>query len=452
VSSLLRELRPTLALALPIVVGQVSQMLMGVTDSLMIGRVGVVELAAASFTTAVFGLFYVVGIGLLLSVAVLVARAHGAGQPADCADFLRHGLALAVAMGTVSGLALHGLSHRLGWFGQPPEVVAVVGPYFRIIGWSLLPVLMYQVLRQYSEAMGHPWSAMVVLLLCVGLNALLNWVLIWGHLGAPALGLEGAGWATLIARVVALGALWAWLHHYPDLRSSWPARALAHAGAGWRAWTHGLAAARFREMLALGVPAAGQLMFESGAFTASALMMGWLGTVPLAAHQIAINCASAAFMVPLGLSIATSMRIGRAVGEGRTGALRAIGFGAIGSGASFMGLAAVGFVTAGWWVARAFTPDAAVVDLAVRLLGVAAVFLMVDGTQVIGSAALRGMADVRVPTAVTFVAYWLIAVPLGYGLAFRTEVGPIGVWIGLAAGLAFAAGCLTWRFHRKTAG
>jgi MATE family multidrug resistance protein len=439
-ADIFKELRPTVALALPIVIGQVSQMLMGITDSVMIGRVGVVPLAASSFAGAVFGMFYIAGIGLLLPVSVLIARAHGQKQPAECAAYLRHGGWLALATGIAGAALMLGLSLGLEHFGQPPEVVAEVGPYFRVIALSLVPTLLYQALRQYSEAMGHPYSGMVVLLVCVGLNAFLNWVLIWGHLGAPALGLEGAGWATLIARAAAVVILWLWLHHYQDLKDSWPSR-----------WRGALEGKRLREMLGLGVPACGQLLFEAGAFSAAALMMGWLGTVPLAAHQVAINCASATFMVPLGLALATSVRIGKTVGEGRHAALRPIGYGAIGAGVVFMGVAAVNFAIFGVWLARAFTPEGEVVFLAARLLVVAAVFQMFDGAQVIGAAALRGLTDVKLPTVITFIAYWVIALPGGYLLAFHTPLGPLGVWAGLAGGLAFAAVLLAWRFHRKTA-
>lgn len=437
--AVLKELRPTLTLAFPIVIGQVSQMLMGITDSVMIGRVGVVPLAAASFTTAVFNIFYIVGIGLLLPVAVLVARAHGARQPAECAQYLRHGQWVGGGAGVVGAALMLLLSLRLDWFGQPGEVVAEVGSYFRVIALSLVPVLMYQVLRQFSEAMGHPWSPMVLLLLGVALNVFLNWVLIWGHLGFPALGLEGAGWATLISRTVAVVALWAWLHHFRDVQAAWPAR-----------WWGALERVRLREMFALGVPAAGQLLFEGGAFAAAALMMGWLGTVPLAAHQIAINCASFTFMFPLGVALATSIRIGRAVGEGRREVLRPIGFGAIGAGIAFMALAAVVFAFGGWWLARGFTPELTVVALAAQLLVVAGIFQAADGAQVIGAAALRGLTDVKVPTVITFVAYWVIALPGGYLLAFRTPLGPLGIWSGLAGGLAFAAVLLAWRFHGMT--
>ena len=207
---------------------------------------------------------------------------------------------------------------------------------------------------------------------------------------------------------------------------------------------------RFAALLRLGVPAAGMLLFEGGAFVATALMMGWLGTVPLAAHQIAIGCASLAFMFPLGLSLAVSLRISRAQGEGRGDALRPIGFGALLTGLVIMVGFALAFALAGRGITAAFTPAADVAALAAQLLVVAAFFQLFDGGQVISAGALRGLHDVRVPTVITFIAYWVISLPLGYGLAFHTPLGAVGLWTGLAAGLGCAALLLGWRFHRLT--
>jgi MATE family multidrug resistance protein len=203
-------------------------------------------------------------------------------------------------------------------------------------------------------------------------------------------------------------------------------------------------------MLGIGLPAAGQLLFEVGAFAAAALMMGWIGTVPLAAHQIALSCAGFTFMFPLGISIAVAVRISRAVGEGRREALRPIGFGALGAGALMMLGFALLFALMGRWLAAGFTPEADVVSLAARLLVVAAIFQIFDGGQVIGAAALRGLADVRVPMGITFVAYWVIALPLAYLLGVRGGYGAVGIWWALAAGLASAALLLGWRFYHKT--
>lgn len=427
----LKELRLTLALALPMIVGQVSQMLIGITDAAFIGRVGTVQLAAAAFSHGIFGMFYIVGLGLLLPVGVFTARDHGAGDHDGCAAWLRHGRLMALAAGGAVFLLLAGLSTQLSRFGQPPEVVAIVRPFFLLNSLSLVPVFYFQVQRQYLDALGRPWVGTTVMLADVGLNALLNWVFIWGHLGAPALGLTGSGVATLIARTLAVTAIAVWLRGETE----------SAPGVQWR---------RFREMLHMGLPVAGCLLFESGAFAAAALMMGWLGATALAAHQIALSCAAFTFMFPLGLSMAASIRISKARGEGRPEVLRAIGFGALGLGSLVMLTFATVFALAGGLLARGFTADPAVITLATQLLVIAAIFQLFDGGQVVSSGALRGLGDVKVPTVITFVAYWLVALPGGYGLAFHTPLGPLGVWAGLAAGLGCAALLLGRRFHRLT--
>ncbi len=429
--AVLKELRPTLALALPMIVGQVSQMLIGLSDNAFIGRVGTVELAAAAFTHGIFGMFYIVGIGLLLPVGVFTARDHGAGDDTGCVAWLRHGRAMSLVVGITALALLAGLSTQLHRFGQPPEVVAVMKPFYLLIAASLIPTLYFQVQRQYLDAMGRPWVGTSIMLADIALNALLNWIFIWGHLGAPALGLTGSGVATLIARTVAVGIIALWLRREPG------------TGGGWE-WI------RFRAMLQMGVPAGGSLLFESGAFAAAALMMGWLGATALAAHQIALSCAALTFMVPLGLSMATSIRISKTLGEGRRDVLCAIGFGSLGLSGVVMLTFAVVFMTGGAWLARGFTVDSAVITLAAQLLGVAALFQLFDGTQVVASGALRGLTDVKVPTVITFVAYWLVSLPVGYLLAFHTGLSALGLWIGLASGLASAAVLLGWRFHRLT--
>jgi MATE family multidrug resistance protein len=437
-SAAIEELRQTLGLAFPMIVGQVGQILIGMTDSAMIGRLGTVPLAASAFTHGVFGVFFIGGIGMLLPVGVYTARDHGAGDLAGCAAWLWHGRmqALVVSFGAFAILAV--LAAQLRRFGQPPEVAAIAPPFFILISASLIPTLLFQVQRQFSESLGHPWVPMFIMLADVVLNALLNWLLIWGHLGLPPLGLVGSGLATLLARSAAVGALALWLR-----RSGALAAVRAVPPAGWQ--RH-----RFRALCEMGLPAAGCLLFESGAFAAAAIMMGWLGTTALAAHQIAISCAAFAFMFPLGVSTAVSMRLSKALGAGRRDRLRAIGFGALLFSTAMVLIFAVVFASAGGALARIFSADPSVTTLAARLLVVAACFQLFDGGQVMGAGALRGLTDVKVPTLITFTAYWLLALPAGYGLAFGTPLGPLGVWMGLAAGLACAAILLWMRFHRLT--
>ena len=437
--AVIRESRATLVLAIPITIGQVSQMLMGITDSVMIGRTGAIPLAASSFGLGVFNIFFIVGVGLLTPVAVFASRARGAGRHDEAGEFLRHGLALALGSGAVEVALMLWIGTRLAWFRQPPEVLAAVNPFFMLIGLSLVPVLAYLALRQFAESMGRPWVPMLVMLCGVVLNASLNWVFIYGHLGAPRLGLTGAGISTLISRTLGSAVIFTWLRMDPAMRAAWPRR-----------WFAPLSGARLRRMLAVGLPVSGSLLFEGGAFAAATIMMGWLGAVPLAAHQVALSCAALTFMFSLGLSMAVGMRMSAAVGAGEHSRLRPIWVGGVGMGVVLAAAYAVVFLAYGRAISHFFIDDPVVISTATSLLVVAAIFQTFDGGQVINSAALRGLTDVKVPAVITFVAYWVISLPLGYMLGVRGRFGAAGIWTGLAAGLAFAAILLGVRFFRLT--
>jgi multidrug resistance protein, MATE family len=434
-----REARGTLLLAIPICIGQVSQMLMGVTDSVMVGRVGTVPLAASSFGIGVFNIFFIIGVGILTPVAVFASRARGAGRHDEAGEYLRHGLFLAMVAGAAEVALVACLGLHLAWFGPPPEVLAAVNPFFTLLGFSLLPSLAYLALRQFAESMGRPWVPVLIILGGVALNILLNWVFIYGHLGMPRLGLTGSGISTLVSRTLGSAVIFIWLRMDPAMRSAWPRR-----------WFAPLSRDRLSRMLSVGLPTTGCLLFESGAFVAATIMMGWLGAVSLAAHQIAVSCAAMTFMVALGISMAVGMRTSAAVGAGEHTRLRPIWVGGAGMGAAFCVTNTVIFLVFGRAIAGCFIRDPQVVDTATTLLFVAALFQVFDGNQVINSAALRALPDVKVPAAMTFVAYWLIALPLGYLLGIRWGFGPAGIWSGLAAGLAAAAVMLGLRFLRLT--
>lgn len=437
----LRELRPTLSLAVPIIVGQVCQILMGVTDSVMIGHAGTVPLAASAFGGNVFNVFYVLGIGLMLPVSIFVSRAHGAKSPEECGEYLRHGLALALGFGLLETAFMAGLSFAMGFFRQPSEVVAIVNPFFVLIATSLTPVLVYLVLRQFAEALGRPWLPMLVMLAGVGLNAFLNWMFIFGHLGMPALGLTGAGISTLISRTLGAAVIFVWLRFLPDpeIRKAWPQR-----------WSRPLSWDRLKQMLHVGLPSSGMLLFESSAFAFSSIMIGWLGAIQLAAHQIALTCASLSFMFPLGLSMAAGMRTSRAVGANELERRRPIAASAQLIGFGIMAIFAAVFSSFGKTIAGWFVTDIAVISVAIELLVVVAIFQIADGTQVISAAVLRGITDVKIPAAITFAAYWMVALPLGWLLGIHGPFGAVGVWSGVACGLAFAAIALSVRFVRLT--
>jgi multidrug resistance protein, MATE family len=438
-SSYLSEARRTLVLAGPIIIGQVSQMLMGVTDAVMIGQVGKVPLAASAFAGSLFGFFFMVVVGLMIPISILVSRAHGGGDEAEASEWMKHGVVLATIAGVAGILVMLGLGTQLHRFGQPEEVLAVVQPYYTIIMVSVLPTIWFQVLRQFGESLERPLMPMIILLAGVALNVLLNWIFIYGNWGAPAMGLTGAGWATLISRFIGVFVILAWITQSGHFKAAWPQH-----------WWGGYVWRRFKRLLGLGVPIAFSLSFEAGAFGAAAIMMGWFGSTALAAHQIAITCAALTFMFPLGLAMAVGMRVGRAVGEGRLTALRAIGNSSQYISATVMGTFALLFVFAGEPLANAFVNEPEVIALAAKLLIVAALFQLADGGQVVAAAALRGLTDVKVPTAITALAYWGFALPTAWWFGFRLDWGPIGIWYGLAAGLTVAAVALTYRFMRMT--
>ena len=435
----LRELRPTLRLALPITAGNVGQILIGLTDSIMIGRVGAVPLAASAFAGAVFTVAYLLGIGLLTPVAVRVAEAHGAGRPRDAGETLRHGLAIATAASLLLAAALTGLAGHLALFGQPPEVAAATQPYLVIVAWSLLPGLGFLAVKNYYEALHRPWTPLYWVLGGLLLNIFLNWVLIYGHFGAPALGLVGAGWATFVSRFALFAGLCWQMQRCRSLAPARPPR-----------WLAPLQRDELVAQFAQGWPVSLQLFFESSLFSITAIFMGWLGTVPLAAHQVALNCAGTTFMFPLGLSHALAVRLGHARGAGQTHLLRVIGFGGIGAGVALMACFGVVFLLAGPAIASGFIRDPEVVALAARLLIVAGLFQIFDGTQVTAMGALRGLADVRTPTAITFLGYWLCAVPAAWMLGFPLGYGPVGVWSGMSVGLFLCALLLIARFAGLT--
>ena len=429
------ELKKTLLLAFPIAAGHISQMLLGLADTLMIGRIGVVPLAASAFAHSLFHIVFIVGVGLLTSVAVLVAHAHGAGKKHEVGEMLRRGLAISLAGGVVMFFLLWGSFPLLDRIAQPADVIAASKPYLFLLSLGLPALMGIICFRNYSEAQNVPWIAFWSGLIAVTLNIFLNWILIYGNLGAPALGLNGAGIATLIARTFNLVLLVAWLVLDKRFHGCWPT-----------AWFARIPLKGISEMLRLGFPVGMQLLMEVGAFSFAILLMGWLGVVELAAHQIAITCAATTFMFPLGLSIAVSIRVGHVIGSGEPQLARTVGFGGIGFAVLLSGLFTFVFIVFNRELAGLFTADPRTLSMAASLLVVAGIFQFFDGTQALGAGALRGCKDVNIPTGIIFSAYWIVAIPLGALIAFAMDLGAVGIWIGLAFGLGVASVGLVGRF------
>ncbi len=437
---LLVESRLTLVLALPLVIGQLSQMLLGVADTLMVGRLGEVDLAALGFATALFHVPFVFGLGLLTAVSVVTSNAIGADKSGAARASCRHGLYLGLALGGVLALLACPLANRLDIFGQAPSVARDSRTYFLVSMVSLAPALGSIALKNHADALNRPWVPFWIFLGGVVLNVILNALLIFGLLGLPALGIDGAAWATLVSRIAILGAMLWWLNAAPGLAGWVPVR-----------WFLRPVAADFRSLLKIGLPASLQMLAEVGAFTTAGILMGRFGAVPLAAHQIAITCASTAFMVPLGLSMALTVRAGQAAGAGSHHRLRPIVQSGWLLGLAFAVCTAAVFTLAGREIAGWFIGSDEVVAMCAKLFVIVGIFQCFDSLQVCSAGMLRGLHDARVPALIAAMAYWLAGIPLGAWLANATAVGPPGVWWGLAIGLAVACVLLGRRLWKLTA-
>jgi len=436
--ALLKENKITLALAFPIITGQLSQMLIGLIDTLMIGRVGTAELAAAALTNVIFNFPFVVGIGLFAAVSVLVAQAHGAGDNEAGEEAYRNGYLMSLICGVALAGALLATIPFLGYLGQTKEVVEAAPSYLFWMALSLIPTLPILTIKNFAEAKNRPWTILWIMLGGVVVNIVMNYILIFGHFGAPALSLAGAGIATLIARLSTWVALWIYQKHAPALAECRP-----------RKWLKPLNREKCAQIIKIGLPITGQLSMEFGSFAASALVIGTFGSAALAAHQITINCAAFSFMIPLGLAMAVTIRVGHSIGAKEPQRCFQVLLGGHITSFIAMGLTAAAFLFAGEWIATQFTQDGEVIALTVALLVYAAAFQVFDGAQVISMGALRGIKDVNIPTAVIFASFWTIGIPFGAWLAFFRSQGAVGMWMGLATGLAIASIVLTIRLVKK---
>lgn len=433
------ELSDLYRLALPVVVVQVGMMAMGVVDSIMVGRVSPADLAAVALGHLYFFGAAIFGMGVLFALDPVISQAVGAGDPAGISRGVQRGGILAVGLALVTTALFLPIEPVLVLLRQPPEVVPVAAGYALAALPGLLPFYLYLVLRQTLQALGRVGPIVATIVVANLANVGLNWILVYGNLGAPALGAVGAGWASTASRllmVVGVVAI-AWPVLGPHL---WPLRPDA------------LRTAPLLRMVRLGAPIGVQIQLEYGAFALVGVCMGWLGTIPMASHQVAINLASLAFMVPLGVAQACSVLVGRAVGRADApGARRAAGAG-LAVGTLFMALTAALFLTAPGPLARIYSDEAEVVALAAALLPVAGLFQVFDGLQVVATSVLRGIGDTRVPMILHVAGFWVVGLPTSFLVGFGLGLGPVGLWWGLAVGLGAVALMLLARVVRRFAG
>jgi multidrug resistance protein, MATE family len=436
---LLTEGRVTLGLAVPLIIGQLGQMLISLSDTLMLGWLGVVPLAACSFANTLIYLPMMLGIGMSMAVSIRVSQARGAEDPAAARAALRHGLYIKLALGLLTVLAAAAVIPVLGVFRQDPEITAAAPAYLVIVAASMIPAMATMAVKNHADAMNRPWPVFWISMAGVALNVLLNWMLIFGNLGAPALGLEGAGIATLIARAAALAAMIAWCKRDPGIRDWVPRR-----------WWRAPDPEAVKSMIRTGFPVSMQLLAEVSAFVAATLIIGNMGAGALASHQVAIQCAATIFMIPLGISMALTVRIGEAEGARNRRAMRTILLGGWLMGGLFTCFSASAFVVFNHEIAGWFIDEPEVRKMAASLLVVAAAFQFCDSMQIIASGGLRGLDDVRAPAWIAFCAYWVVSIPLGWLLAVPLGTGVTGMWWGITAGLTITAILLGRRIWTRT--
>ncbi len=434
-----KELNETVKLAYPIIIGQLGHMMMGVVDSVMVGKIGAAPLAASSIAHGLFMLFMIFGIGMSMAISPLTAMVMGAKKYSECGIVFRQGLLVNMIVGIVLTIAIIFSADIIRFLNQPEEIIEQGAAYMRILAYSVVPVMIFQTYKQFSEGLSLMRPAMVITLLANIINVFANWVLIYGNLGMPALHLPGAGWATFSTRV--LMAVSFLLYVAISVR--------------YTPYDHALHYRRIdfsiiKKILRIGIPGGLQYFFEVGAFVGSAIVIGWMGTNELAAHQIAINLASLSFMVALGISAAATIRVGNAVGrDDRTGARNA-GIIAFILSAAVMGTFGIIFIVFRWLLPTLYIDEPEVINIAASLLIIAALFQLSDGTQAVGIGLLRGLADAKIPMFITFIAYWIVGLPGGYLLGFTFGFGVQGIWFALFVALTVSAVLLSTRFMLKS--
>ena len=427
-----------LRMAVPLALAELGWMAMGVEDTIMAGRLGAVALGAGSLGAMLFYPIAICGTGLLLGMDTLVAQAHGAEDAEDCRRTLVNGAWLSLAIAPFLALLILSLIPLLRATGTNPDVMALFAPFLKALAWGLPPLLFYAAFRRYLQAISVVKPVTFALVSANVVNVLGNWVLMYGHWGAPQMGLEGSGWSTTIARcymaAVLLGAI------------AWHERRTGNIllAVSWRPSLQ-----RLRRLAGLGMPAALQILFEGVVFGLVSVFAAHLDEASLAAHSIAINVVSTTYMVPLGVSSAAAVRVGQAWGAGDTRAAGTRGWTAILLGALFMGGAGVVLGTVPRSIVRIYTNDAAVIGVGAVLLRIAALFQLFDGLQVVCTGALRGLGDTGTPMLAHLGGYWALGLPVAYLLCFHFRWGAAGIWVGLSAALILIGSVLltAWRWR-----
>ena len=433
------HLKETLKLAIPISVGQLGHIMMGVVDSIMVGKVGSASLAAASLVNGIFFLIIVLGIGLSMAASPLIAMAKSSRNLDECGKTLNHSLLVNLIFSIVLMLLVYLSSFIIPHLNQPQEVVKEAIPFMMVLIVSIIPFILFQTYRQFLEGLSIPNPPMIIAVLANLLNLFFNWVFVYGNLGMPQWGLFGSGVSTTISRwIMAITLILFTLNHKkisqykPQINFRFIDTSL------------------IKKLISIGLPSGFQYLLEVAAFSLAAIMIGWIGKTSLAAHQIALNLASITYMIILGISSAGSIRVGEAVGEKNVLQIRIAGFSALGLASLIMFTFGFCFILLKNILPTFYSNEIEVIEIASQLLIVAALFQIFDGLQATGIGVLRGLADTKIPMIFSFISYWLIGIPIELLLAFYFNLGAVGIWIGLLIGLALVGIFTIVRFNHKS--
>jgi MATE family multidrug resistance protein len=430
----------TIKLALPIIIGELAQMALHIIDAAMVGAIDYKQLAAAALVLNAINIPFVIGIGMTISVSQMVSMAHGRRDAQLVSHYFYNGFWLCAATAVIISFTLIFGKNILFHLGQDPEVVQLALPFMQLMGLSIIPMLLFMTLKQFTDGLEFTRTAMLLSLCGMPLNILLNWILIYGNWGFPRLELVGAGYATLITRslmFVVLGII--------ILRHSTFRKYIAVSKNQWKLNTKTMS-----DLLHIGIPSSLQIGMEAGAFAVSGIIIGTISAVAQAAHQIALSLASFTFMVSMGLSQAGSIRVSNAYGRGDWHKISVIGKSTLLTALAYGIFCAIAFTIFRDQLPTIFNDNVQVLELASLLLLFAAVFQISDSTQAIGGGLLRGIKDVKVPTILVGVAYWIVGLPLGYLLAFPMKMGAAGMWLGLIVGLTLTSVFVISRFLKMS--
>jgi MATE family multidrug resistance protein len=440
-----KEFKYNTKLATPVILGMLGHQVVALVDNIMVGQLGSAELAAVSLGNSFMFVAMSLGVGFSTAITPLVAEADGAGDREKGKSSFKHGLFLCMVLGLALFAAVMFAKPLMYVMKQPPEVVDLAMPYLTLVAASLVPLIIFQGFKQFSDGLSMTRFPMYATIVANLVNVLLNYMFIFGKFGAPALGVVGAAIGTLASRVVMVAYLWYLLSRKEKSR---------YFVTNIKIFT--LSKGMLKKLLNLGFPSAMQMFFEVAIFTSAVWLSGILGKNPQAANQIALNLASMTFMVAMGFSVAAMIRVGNQKGLGNFRELRRVAI-SIGLLTSILALVfAVCFILFNDSLPKMFldfdnladfADNHEVVAIAAQLLIIAAIFQFTDALQVVALGALRGMQDVKIPTVITFIAYWIIGFPISYYLSMETSLASMGIWIGLLAGLSASGILLFIRFN-----